>query len=94
MVFGNLGKMAEMVKQAKAIKDELSRARFEEEGGGVKVVINGEMDILELKISPEVSIVKAEKEVKDVVNRAMHKAKMESAKIMQKLTGGMNLPGM
>ena len=90
MIFGNLGKMAEMVKQAKALKDEMSRARFEEERGGVKVVVNGEMEVLELKIPPNTS----ESTVKDAVNRAMQKAKAEAAKIMSKLTGGLSLPGM
>ncbi len=90
MIFGNLGKMAEMVKQAKALKDEMSRARYEEERGGVKVIVNGEMEIIELKIAPNTP----EANVKDTINRAIHKAKMESAKVMQKLTGGMNLPGM
>lgn len=90
MIFGNLGKMAEMVKQAKALKDEMSRARFEEERGGVKVIVNGEMEIVELKIAPNTS----ESNVKDAINHAIHKAKGEAAKIMSKLTGGMSLPGM
>jgi hypothetical protein len=90
MVFGNLGKMAEMLKQAKMLKDEMSRARFEEERGGVKVIVNGEMEIIELKIMPNTS----ESAVKDTVNRALHKAKAEAAKLMQRLTGGMNIPGL
>ncbi len=90
MIFGNLGKMAEMVKQAKAMKDEMSRARFEEEHKGVKVTVNGEMEILDLKIPQGTP----ESAVKDAVNRATHKAKLEAAKIMQKFTGGMSLPGM
>ena len=90
MIFGNLGKMAEMVKQAKALKDEMSRARYEAEGSGVWAVVNGEMEILELKIAPEAK----ENTVKDIVNKAIRSAKAEAAKSLQKMTGGMSLPGM
>ena len=72
------------------MKDEMSRARFEEEHKGVKVVVNGEMEILDLKILPNTP----ETSVKDAINRAMHKAKAEAAKIMSKMTGGLSLPGM
>jgi len=90
MIFGNLGKMAEMVKQAKALKDEMSRARYEAEGNGVRVVVNGEMEIVELKIEAGAK----ENAVKDIINQAVKKAKAEAAKSLQKMTGGMSLPGM
>lgn len=95
-MFGNLGKMGEMLKQAKAMKDAMSKIKCEGEAGGVRVVVNGEMDVLEVKIPPEVSIVKAEGLVKEAVNKAMRSAKMEAAKKMQGLTGGLGgmIPGM
>ena len=86
-IFGNMGKMAEMMKQAKAMKDALSRVKCEGEAGGVKVVVNGEMDILEVKIPPEVSIVRAENLVKEAANKALRSAKVEAAKMMQGLSG-------
>lgn len=88
MVFGNLGKMAELMKQAKAMKDEMSKARYEAEAGGVKVVMNGEMEILELRVPPGTG----ENVIKDAVNRALKAAKDGAAKSLQKLTGGMPLP--
>ena len=90
MIFGNLGKMGEMLKAAKQMKDALSRARFEGEAGGVRAVVNGEMDLLELKIPPGAN----ESLVKDAVNRALKTAKAEAAKMMSKMTGGLNLPGL
>jgi DNA-binding protein YbaB len=95
-MFGNLGKMGEMLKQAKAMKDAMSKIRCEGEAGGVRVTVNGEMDVLEVKIPPEVSGVKAEGLVKEAANKALRSAKMEAAKKMQGLTGGLGgmLPGM
>lgn len=94
MIFGNLGKMGEMIKQANKIKQAMSRVRCEGEAGGVKAVVNGEMDLIELKIPADMPASKAEGLVKEAVNKAMHSAKMEAAKAMQGLTGGLSLPGM
>lgn len=94
MIFGNLGKMGEMIKQAKKIKETMSKIRCEGEAGGVKVVVNGEMDILEVKIPQESNIARLENLFKDAANRALHQAKAEAAKSMQSLTGGLSLPGM
>ncbi|MDD5593907.1 MAG: YbaB/EbfC family nucleoid-associated protein [Candidatus Margulisbacteria bacterium] len=96
-MFGNLGKMGEMIKQAKQLKDEMSRARYESEANGVKVVINGEMEIKELTIPEEMTDHRRiESSVKDAVNRGMKTAKEDMARKMSKLTGGMGgmLPGM
>jgi DNA-binding protein YbaB len=93
-IFGNLGKMGEMLKQARVMKEAMAKVKCEGESGGVRVVVNGEMDIVEIKIPPEVSVVRAQSLVKDAANRALHSAKIEAAKLMQGLTGGMSLPGM
>lgn len=94
MVFGNLGKMAEMIKQANQIKKEMQRARYEGEAGGVKVIVNGEMDLLEVKIQPDLPVNKIEHAVKEAVNKTMQTAKQDMAKRMSKMTGGLPLPGM
>ena len=90
-MFGNLGKMAEMMKQAKAIKAAMAQIKCEGEAGGVKVVVNGEMSIQEIKIPAEVSIVRAEALVKEAANKALRSAQMEAAKRMQGMGG---FPGM
>lgn len=94
MIFGNIGKMGEMLKQAKQLKEELSKARYEGEAGGVKVVINGEMEIVELKIPPDMSPGKIESSVKEAVNRTLKTAKNDMAQKLGKITGGLQLPGM
>lgn len=90
MIFGNIGKMGEMLKQAKQLKDELARAKYEAEAGGVRVVVNGEMEISELTIPPNASV----NSIKEAVNRALRTAKDDMTKKMQKITGGLALPGM
>ncbi len=90
-MFGNLGKMAEMVKQAKAMKDLMGKIRCEGEAGGVKVVVNGEMNILEVNIPAGLDTQKAAGLVKEAANKALRSAQMEAAKKMQGMGG---FPGM
>jgi DNA-binding protein YbaB len=94
MIFGNLGKMGEMMKQAKEIRDEMKKARYEGEAGGVKVVVNGEMEILEVTSPPDVNSAKAPSLFKDAANRALKSAKDDMQKRLGKLTGGLSLPGL
>jgi len=96
MVFGNLGDMAGMMKKAmdmqkqmKRIKDELSRARYEGVSGEAKVVVNGEMDVLEITAGSG-----SVKDIKEAVNRALRSAKEDAAKKLGAATGGMDIPGL
>ena len=97
MIFGNLGDMAgmmkkamEMQKQMKKIKDELSKARYEAEVNGNKVIVNGEMEILEMHAGENLSI----KDVKEATNKALKKAKEDAANKLGDVTGGMNITGL
>ena len=103
MVFGNLGNMGEMIKMAremqgqlKKIKDELKNENFEVAQNGIKVIVNGEMEVKELSIDPKTvdphNLNRLEKAVKDAVSRAVKEAKDGAAKKMKGLTGGLGLP--
>ena len=94
MIFGNLGKMGEMLKQAKQLKDEISRARYEGEVNGVKVVVSGEMEVVELKIPLDLPANKIESSVKEAINRVLRTAKTDMAQKLGKITGGISLPGL
>lgn len=94
-MFGNLGKMGEMVQKARQLQAEIKQARYEAEQNGVKVVINGEMEIVDLNFPPDAKPAA----VKEAVNRCLKTAKEDMAKKMSKITGGMGglgglLPGM
>jgi DNA-binding protein YbaB len=94
-MFGNLGKMGEMLKQAKAMKDAMGKIKCEGEAGGVTVTVNGEMNILEVKVEPTVGIDRVGGLFKDATNKALRSAQMEAAKKMQGMGGlGGMLPGM
>lgn len=103
MIFGNLGNMGEMMKMAremqdklKKVKEELKNENFEVNQNGVLVIVNGDMEIKELKIEAKLgdpnNIGRLEKAVKDAVSRAMKDAKDGAAQKMKGLTGGLGLP--
>ncbi|HTY12867.1 MAG TPA: YbaB/EbfC family nucleoid-associated protein [Candidatus Omnitrophota bacterium] len=98
MVFGQFG---DMVKQArdlqnnlKKVKDELSRMRYEAEVNGVFVIVDGEMNIIDVKVNPGVDPKKAVSSFKDAANRALKKSKDDAAERLKAATGGIKLPGM
>ena len=105
MIFGNLGNMGEMIKMAremqgklKQVKDELAKEIFEASGNGIMVKVSGDMVLKELKLEPQAvdpaQTAKLEKNLKDVVSKALEQAKQGAAKKMKSVTGGMGLPGM
>jgi DNA-binding protein YbaB len=93
MIFGNLGKMGEVLQKAKQLKDEIARARYEAEVKGVKVVVNGDLEIVELKVPQGLTSSQLESAVKEAVNRVLKTAKADMAQKLGKITGGMGLPG-
>ncbi|SRR5690606_22536355 len=104
---GNLGNMGQMMKQAmelkgrmEEIKENLANERIEASSGGgmVNVVVNGKMELVELKIDPEV-ITKDDPEmletlVRSAVNEGVRKAHEHVKNKMTELTGGIDIPGL
>jgi len=86
-------------KLAKA-QQELAEATIEASSGGgaVKVIVNGQQQVLSVKISPEAiepdDVEMLEDLVMTAVNEALAKAQEMAAKRMGKLTGGLNIPGL
>jgi DNA-binding YbaB/EbfC family protein len=98
MVFGQFGDMIkqarEMQGKLKKIKEELKHTRYEAESGGVKVIVDGEMEIKDVIIAPVVGINQVAKLVKDVTNQALKKAKDQAAEKLKEAAGGLNIPGL
>lgn len=99
--------MQEMMKQAKMMQkkmaetqEELKKMEFEASAGGgaVKVRVNGEQEILEVKLNTEMIDVQDLEMVEDMVmvavNDAIKQSKDEAQNKMAGLTGGMNIPGL
>ena len=77
-MFDNLKQLAKL----KELKDILEKERKEVEKDGVRVVVNGKMEIEELKLNPQLDAIKQEEVVKDCVNRAFKEIQQEAAKKM------------
>lgn len=88
--------MYEWQKKAKQVKKELKNIHIEAEVDGVIVIINGEQDVLEIKI-PE-SMAGNMKGLADILvkctNKAIKKSQQVAADMMKDIMGGMNLPGL
>ncbi|HXL01840.1 MAG TPA: YbaB/EbfC family nucleoid-associated protein [Candidatus Atribacteria bacterium] len=97
----NLMKEAQKM-QAKIAKmqEELKEKTVEASSGGgmVKVVCNGQQEIINIEIEPELLEEKDVEMLQDLVLAAVNEALRRSREIaeeeMGKITGGLNLPGL
>ncbi len=104
-MLGNMGDMAGMMKKVQKLQADMAKLQEELKnrthevtagGGVVKVVINGEKQIMSLKIDPQAvdpeDVELLEDLVVAAVNEAIKKVDDMLAQEMGKLTGGMKLP--
>ncbi len=83
--------MFEKLKQIKKLQEmqsALKSEKIENEKNGVKVFMNGKLEIEDIQLNPDLSIQDQEKAVKDCVNDAMKKVQMIVAKKMQSMGMG------
>jgi len=89
-----------MQKQMEKVQDELKDMKFEASAGGgaVKVTVNGEQDVLEIKINKDVAdpedIEMLEDMILVAVNDAIKQSKDEAKNKLAGVTGGLNIPGL
>lgn len=93
-----LGQFKDLYKlrsQAKDIKKKLQKINIEAEQDGVIVVINGEQEVQEVRISDEALNDKKqlEKSLVNCINKAVKKGQAVGADMMKDIMGGLNLPG-
>lgn len=104
---GGPGNMNSMIKQAQKMQEdmaELQNQLAEKEysavsgGGMVEVTVNGKHEVANITIKPEVvdpdDIDMLQDLIIAAVNEAMRTADSDSEEQMQKITGGLNIPGM
>ncbi|PIQ76253.1 hypothetical protein COV83_03965 [Candidatus Peregrinibacteria bacterium CG11_big_fil_rev_8_21_14_0_20_49_14] len=84
--------MYRMQRDAKKIKKQLKRVHIEAEANGVKVVVNGEQEIVQIEIAESVPRESIPTLLTDALNRAMKKAQVVAAEQMQGLLGQMGMP--
>ena len=100
----NFGKMMKQAQQMQAkmaqLQEELAKTEFEVSSGGgmVTVRMNGQQEVLAVKIEDEV-FSDGDKEMREdlivaAINEARQKAADMAKEQMSSLTGGMNIPGL
>lgn len=99
-LFGQAKDMYKLQKKAKQIKEELKNLHIEAEVNGIAVVINGEQEVVEVRIPAEMltteSQVKLQGELLTVFNKAIKKSQEVAAEKMRGMMGdlGMDMPGL
>ncbi len=80
--------MWDQMKQAKELyrlQKELQKERIEVEDKGVKIIVNGKMEIESVTLNPEISKEEQEQAVKTCFNEALRKIQTNLAQKMQSL---------
>lgn len=97
---GLLRQAQEMQRKLQDVQRSLGEQQVEGSAGGgaVRVVVSGNQDVLSVKILPAAvdpaDVETLEALVAGAVKQAMQSAKHLRDREMQKVTGGLNLPGM
>ena len=104
---GPSGNVNQMLKQAQKMQEQITalQAELEERefsasvgGGAVEITINGKRQVLKLNIEPEVVDPEDVETLQDLVmsafNEAVRVLDEESDAEMQKVTGGVSIPGL
>jgi hypothetical protein len=99
--------MADILKQAQALQSKLTELQAEAErktveassgGGMVTVVVNGRLQVLSIRIEPQVLNAEDREMLQDLVmaavNEAIRKAQQVMAEAMSRVTGGLKIPGL
>jgi hypothetical protein len=101
-----MGGMGDILKQAQKmqqrlleIQQELKQRVVEGSAGGgmVRVAVNGEQQVLSVKVDPQAASPEDVELLEDMVlaavNQALEKARQMAQEEMAKVTGGLQLPG-
>jgi len=90
-MFNKLKQFKDLRSQAKTMQNALAQETITEEKNGVKVVLNGNMEVLELKLSDNLPKSSQEENLKTCFNDALKRAQRIMAKKLQDMGG---IPGM
>ncbi len=97
---GLMKQAQQMQKKMEEMKEQLAQKEIKVASGGgmVELVINGQQEIKEIKIDPDIIDPEDKEMLEDLVlaavNEGLRKAEDFAANEMKKVTGGMNIPGM
>ncbi len=101
MNFGKLVKQAqEMQAKMQKVQEELAQEEFEVTSGGgmVKVKMNGQQEVLGVRIDPQVFEEGDREMLEDLIAAAVNEARRKALDLakerMSALTGGLSIPGL
>ena len=105
-MFGDLGKMASMMKNLQNLKQnmetmkaELARREYTAVSSNARVeaVVSGELVLKNIRIDPDFASCAGADQIRlavmEAVNAALTSAKLDAASQLSSMTGGMDLPG-
>ena len=75
------------LKQLKGLKDSLSQEKAEVEKNGIKIIVNGKMEIEEIHLNLDLNKEEQEETLKACINEAMKKVQMVVAKKISQTPG-------
>lgn len=90
-MFSKLKQFKDLRSQAKTMQSALAEEKVTEEKNGVKITLNGNLEILELNINPDLEKSAQEEALKSCFNSSIKKAQKLMAKKMQEMGG---MPGL
>ncbi len=90
-MFSKLKQFKDLRSQAKTMQTALAQESVTEEKNGVKIVLNGNMEILEIKLNGELNKSAQEETLKECFNKALKSAQKLMAKKLQEMGG---IPGL
>ena len=96
VMFDKAKDMYKLQKEARRIKKELKNTHIESEHEGVTVIINGEQEVQEVKISEDAmkDQKSLQKNLESCFNKAIKKSQQVGAELMKDIMGDMNIPGL
>ncbi|MFA6171680.1 MAG: YbaB/EbfC family nucleoid-associated protein [Patescibacteria group bacterium] len=89
-MFNKLRQIKDLRSQAKSIQNVLSQETIESEKGGIKIVMNGNLEVQSVSINDGIAKESQEGILKDLINDTIKKTQKIMAKKMQEMGG---LPG-
>ncbi|RKD28803.1 YbaB/EbfC family nucleoid-associated protein [Thermohalobacter berrensis] len=105
--FPGMGNMNKMMKQVQKMQKKMAEMQKELEekeveasagGGAITVKVNGKKEVLDINIDKDVVDPDDVEMLQDLIiaatNEALRKAEEMVSSEMQKITGGMNIPGL
>jgi len=104
-MFGGLGNLADIMKQAKSlqenmqkIQEQLEQQRYEADAGAgmVRAQVNGKGELTQIKIDPSAAedVELLEDLIVAATGAAAQKAQEAAKSEMSQLAGGLNIPGL